>query len=68
VGGAGAGGSNAAKRNYTDLERAIDAFRKGRLDAETAARQAGMGYRAFLEELKHRGFEAPAIGRTFRRS
>ena len=55
------------KRRYTDLENAIAAFRRGQVDAETAARRAGMAYRAFLEELKHRGFQMPPGMRAPRR-
>ena len=62
-GSVGAGG----KRRYTDLENAIAAFRRGQVDAETAARRAGMAYQGFLEELKHRGFEMPPVARVPRR-
>jgi predicted HTH domain antitoxin len=58
VGGPGDRGEGP-KRRYADLENAIAAFKRGQLDAETAARRAGMAYRAFLEELKHRGFRMP---------
>jgi len=65
--GGPAGAAADGKRRYTDLENAVAAFRRGQVDAETAARRAGMAYRAFLEELKHRGFEMPPVMRAPRR-